>query len=71
MAFLSTLLFAGTDTTSSLMARIISLLAERPGVQEKLRQELVEAGAGSGKLTYDELLDLPYLEAVCRETLRL
>ncbi|KAI0314380.1 cytochrome P450 [Amylostereum chailletii] len=67
----TTLLFAGTDTTSSLLARIIWMLAKHPGIQDKLREELREAEAGSGELNCDELFNLPYLEAVCKETLRL
>lgn len=63
------MLFAGTDTTSSIMARILHLLAQHPDVQEKLRQELLHARK-EGDLGYDELVQLPYLDAVCRETLR-
>ncbi|RDX46458.1 cytochrome P450 [Lentinus brumalis] len=66
----STLVFAATDTTSSAVARILHLLAEHHDVQEKLRREIVQARS-DGDLTFDELFELPYLEAVCRETLRL
>ena len=38
-------------------------------VQNKLRREIREARK-SGDLSYDELFALPYLDAVCRETLR-
>ncbi|KAI0059700.1 cytochrome P450 [Artomyces pyxidatus] len=70
---MTTLLFAATDTTSSALSRILLLLSQHPDVQEKLRQELNEAFARSSSsgIDYDELLELPYLEAVCRETLRL
>ena len=41
-------------------------------VQAKLRAELREAQDQYGKeIPYDELCALPYLDAVCRETLRL
>ena len=42
-------------------------------VQEKLRAEVLEARAlnGGQDLEYDELVALPYLDAICRETLRL
>ena len=63
-------MLAGTDTTSSALARILDLLAHHPEVQEKLRDEIREARCGKD-LPYDELTNLPYLEAVCRETLRL
>lgn len=57
------------DTTSNTLSRILQLLAERPDVQEKLRQELFGAGAAEG-LTYDELNRLQLLDSICRETLR-
>lgn len=58
------------DTTSSALARILHLLSEHVEVQEKLRAELTEAAA-KGALDFDNLNGLPYLDAVCRETLRL
>ncbi len=58
------------DTTANAMSRILHLLAQHPNVQEKLRREVVEARA-CGVLDYDKLHALPYLDAVCRETLRL
>ena len=64
------LIFAATDTTSGALAQILQLLARYPDVQEKLRAEIVQAGEGQD-IPYDELVDLPYLDAVCRETLRL
>ena len=39
-------------------------------VQDKLRFELREARAQHGDAAYDELVSLPYLDAICRETLR-
>ena len=65
----STLTFAATDTTSGVLARILFLLSIHQDVQNKLRQEITEARK-SGDLNYDELVALPYLDAVCRETLR-
>ncbi|KAF8190414.1 cytochrome P450 [Mycena galopus ATCC 62051] len=68
---LNTLLFAATDTTSSALARTLHVLAERPDVQEKLRQELRSAQQEGAELSYNELESLEYLDAICRETLRL
>ena len=64
------------DTTSSALARILFLLAQHQDVQDKLRREIRQArlrkkeqdGADFG---YDDLESLVYLDAVCRETLRL
>jgi len=64
-------LIAGTDTTSTALSRILYLLALHLDVQDMLRKELNEAHDGIEELTYDQLVSLPFLEAVCRETLRL
>ena len=60
----------GMDTTANSLARVLQLLADRPEVQDKLRKEILEASKGED-LDYDSLVSLPYLDAVCRETLRL
>ncbi|KAI0059662.1 cytochrome P450 [Artomyces pyxidatus] len=67
-----TFLFAGSETTSVALSRILLLLAENPNVQAKLRDELKEAFTSlpDGEMTYEVLSELPYLDAVCRETLR-
>ena len=63
---------AGVDTTSNAMSRVLHLLAEHLDVQEKLRSELVNARETYGEdIPFDDLMALPYLDAVCRETLRL
>ncbi|KAI9443764.1 cytochrome P450 [Lactarius psammicola] len=64
-------LVAGTDTTSSALSRILHLLALHPDIQDRLRNELKEALEDNEELTHDKLVSLPFLEAVCRETLRL
>ncbi|KIM39744.1 hypothetical protein M413DRAFT_74240 [Hebeloma cylindrosporum] len=68
-AQVSSLTFAAMDTTSGALGRILFLLSIHQDVQNKLRQEIREARK-SGDLSYDELVALPYLDAVCRETLR-
>ncbi|EUC53867.1 cytochrome P450 family protein [Rhizoctonia solani AG-3 Rhs1AP] len=65
---MNTLIFAGHETTSGALARILQLLASNPGIQDRLRAELEET---PGTLSYDELNALPYLDALCRENLRL
>ncbi|KAF9002260.1 cytochrome P450 [Cyathus striatus] len=71
LAQMSTLTFAAMDTTSNALSRILHLLSLHPEVQEKLHQEVRQAFAKHGDLAYDELESLSYLDAVCRETLRL
>ncbi|THU78935.1 cytochrome P450, partial [Dendrothele bispora CBS 962.96] len=68
---MSTLVFAAMDTTSSALARVLDLLSTRPDVQAKLRQEILQARKGNEDIPYDVLVSLPYLDAICRETLRL
>nr|BED42969.1 cytochrome P450 monooxygenase [Trametes versicolor] len=72
IAQLSTLIFAATDTTSNALTLVLECLATHPEAQEKLRAELREAKSRheNGELPYDELMSLPYLHAVCSETLR-
>ena len=67
------MVLAGMDTTANSLARALQILAERQDVQEKLRQEIlhaIETDGHNGTLDYDKIMELPYLEAVCRETLR-
>ena len=63
--------FAGSDTTSNALSRILHILAENQDAQDKVRVEVLEAGGGSEDIPYDQLANLPFLDAVCRETLRL
>ncbi|KAF8896610.1 cytochrome P450 [Infundibulicybe gibba] len=65
-----TLTFAAMDTTSNALSRILYILATHTDAQNKLRAEL-HAACNAGDLSYDDLVSLPYLDAVCRETLRL
>ncbi|KAJ3496107.1 hypothetical protein NLJ89_g10532 [Agrocybe chaxingu] len=69
----SALTFAATDTTSSALSRILYLLAINKDCQDRLRQEIRQAKEDNGgrDIDYDTLVSLPYLDAICRETLRL
>ena len=68
----STFTLAGMDTTSNALSRIFHLLAQHTDVQEKLRKEILEAQGGDyADIAYDDLVKLPYLDAVVREALRL
>ncbi|KAI0754112.1 cytochrome P450 [Daedaleopsis nitida] len=71
IAQMSTFIFAGMDTTSNALSITLELLANHPDVQQRLRTEILEAMMGKESLDYDALVSLPYLDAVCRETLRL
>ncbi|KAL0945522.1 hypothetical protein HGRIS_001004 [Hohenbuehelia grisea] len=60
------------DTTSAALSRTLHVLATHHDMQNRLRSEIIEAKRGcGGDLPYDELVSLPYLDAICREILRL
>ncbi|KAI0069487.1 cytochrome P450 [Panus rudis PR-1116 ss-1] len=66
------LVFAATDTSSGALSQILHKLAENPEVQAKLRTEIREARKkADGDVPHDELMAMPYLEAIVRETLRM
>ncbi|EFJ44879.1 hypothetical protein VOLCADRAFT_94927 [Volvox carteri f. nagariensis] len=72
------LMMAGFDTSSHSVAWVLFALAAHPGAQLRCRQELaarglVAEGAGSQARdpTLDDLTQLPYLNAVIDETMRM
>jgi cytochrome P450 len=64
-------MFAANDTTSGALSRVFGLLASHPDIQAKLREELEHALNADSDLDYNQLMSLPLLDAVCKETLRL
>lgn len=61
----------GFETSSTTMAFTLYELALNPEIQKTLRTEIVEAiEKNEGKLTYDMIMSLPYLDMVISETLR-
>lgn len=78
----STIIFAGFETTTTAVCRILWILASKPDVQARLRSEVRDAKQTYAALhditdpweevglSYDLLMGLPYLDAVIRETLR-
>ncbi|KAG6861357.1 hypothetical protein C0995_001090 [Termitomyces sp. Mi166 len=67
-----TFTFAATDTTSNALSRTLHLLAMNQEIQERLRTEIVESSKKhNGDIPYDDLVSLPFMDAICRETLRL
>ncbi|KAJ7833848.1 cytochrome P450 [Mycena olivaceomarginata] len=73
LANLSSIVHGGQETTSSFLARFLSIISEHSDIQQKLRAELQEANAASHfqpDLDYVEIERLPLLDAVVREMLR-
>ncbi len=65
---LMTLLFAGHETTASALAWALYWIAQLPDVRSKLRAELDRLSPDADPMT---IARLPYLSAICQETLRL
>ncbi|KAK7749847.1 Protein kinase alk2 [Cytospora paraplurivora] len=60
------LLFAGRDTTASLLSSLFLVLAHRPDIWEKLRSEVAPLGGQSP--TYAQLRDLKYARNCLQES---
>ncbi|CUA68984.1 Cytochrome P450 3A24 [Rhizoctonia solani] len=58
------LIFAGHETTSSAIPRVLDILSANPEIQDRLRNEILE-------YKEEDVLELPYLDAVVKETLRI
>ena len=73
IANITLILFAGYHTTSTTLTFATYSLATNSHVQERVREEIRDALANSksGELDYDTLNNLPYLDAVINETLRM
>ncbi|PIL26726.1 cytochrome P450 [Ganoderma sinense ZZ0214-1] len=69
---MSVLTFAAMDTTSNALSLTLWCLAKHQDVQDRVRKEVREAreAASGSDIAYDDLVSLPYLDAICRETLR-
>ena len=65
---LLTILFAGHETTATMLAWALYEIHQLPNVREKLLLELDSLGENPNPL---EIAQLPYLTAVCQETLRM
>ncbi|XP_050085975.1 probable cytochrome P450 28a5 [Anopheles aquasalis] len=61
----------GFETSSLGMSFALYELARNPDVQTKLRVELLAARNEKGSVDYETLLELPYLDQVLNESLRL
>ncbi|KAF7297887.1 hypothetical protein HMN09_01009500 [Mycena chlorophos] len=70
-----TLTAAANDTTPNVLSRVFYMLSKYPKVQDTLRAEILAAdfdleNSDPGQL-YDQLMALPYLDAVLKESMRL
>lgn len=65
-----TLAVAGTETTASVLSWVLYELARNPQVQARVDAELAEV-LGGRPVAFDDLAQLPYLNRVVTETVRL
>lgn len=65
-----TLFFAGHDTTAATLMWCWALLGQNPFVAQQLIAEL-DSVLGDDPITFEQLANLPYLEAVVKESMRL
>lgn len=70
---LSTLLIAGHETTATALAWAVRWTLATPGLADRLRAEIVTArrAEGGARLSAARAAELPLVDAVCREALRL
>jgi cytochrome P450 len=68
---LTSVLFAGSDTTASSMTWIFFELARNPRVVRKLRNIILERIGSTRPPTYQEVKDFKYLQHIINETQRL
>ena len=64
-------MLAGYDTSSNVLGLTCYHLAVYPEIQEKVYQEIKNVCQSMDTVTYDEIKDMPYLEACISETMRL
>ncbi|RWS20481.1 cytochrome P450 3A8-like protein, partial [Leptotrombidium deliense] len=62
---------AGYETTSSALGYVMHILVNHIDVQEKVREEIMQLWKKDGKLDYNTVSNLPFMDAVINETLRL
>lgn len=70
-AYMVEMLAAGSSTTSHTATFTCYELAHNPSVQDRLRQELEREFPDPNAIDERKTMDLPYLDAVLRETMRL
>ncbi|XP_030433732.1 cytochrome P450 3A9-like [Gopherus evgoodei] len=64
-------IFAGYETTSSILGYMVYSLATHPDVQQKVQEEIDSVLPNQAPLTYDALMKMEYVDMAVSETLRL
>lgn len=66
-----TCMWAGHESSVAALSFILYELSSRPDVQQKLQEEVTSVVGSNGKLQYEHMSKLPYVNAVVDEALRL
>jgi cytochrome P450 len=66
-----TLIFAGSETTASMLAAWMYCILSTPSTYEKLRDEIRSEFSSTDEITLQKLVALPYLNATLNEALRM
>jgi cytochrome P450 len=64
-------IIAGADTTAISLSAVLYYLITSPGTLSNLRQEIEEHGLGVRRTTFSDSQDMPYLQAIIKEALRM
>ncbi|MED6146917.1 hypothetical protein PIB30_039233 [Stylosanthes scabra] len=70
-AFIMDIFMAGTDTSATSIEWALAALINNPHVMEKVRQEIDSVTANNRLIQESDVGNLPYLQAIVKETLRL
>ncbi|TKY53282.1 cytochrome P450 family protein [Spatholobus suberectus] len=70
-AFILDIFMAGTDTSAITMEWALAELINNPQVMEKARQEIDSVTGNNRLIQESDLANLPYLQAIVKETLRI
>lgn len=65
------MLFAGHETTTSMLTSLVMSLAQHPEVWEQARQEQTRLMETSGDVTLEQMRQMPYLDQIVKEIERL
>ena len=73
LGHINALIFGAVDTTSSAFSRLFHLLAQKPDLQNRIREEgrIAREQSGTEELEFKVLENLTYTDAFIREVLRL
>ncbi|KDP25562.1 hypothetical protein JCGZ_20718 [Jatropha curcas] len=68
---LADLFIGGTDTTTTTMEWVMAELLHNPNMMAKAKQELVETIGKEKTIEEKDIIQLPYLQSILKETMRL